>query len=119
MANPVDLEALEFVRQKTGLIIKTFAASADDVRKAINQQYRQEIVGEVGEALKQTEEELLKIPTIDSRQIAEIIKEAPIAKIVSTILEYAVSSRASMFISNHRKIELEYVIESTVFYMIS
>ena len=95
MANPVDLEALEFVRQKTGLIIKTFAASADDVRKAINQQYRQEIVGEVGEALKQTEEELLKIPTIDSRQIAEIIKEAPIAKIVSTILEYAVSSRAS------------------------
>lgn len=95
MANPVDLEALEFVRQKTGLVIKTFAASVDDVRKAINQQYRQEIVGEVGEALKQTEEDLLKIPTIDSKQIAEIIKEAPIAKIVSTILEYAVSSRAS------------------------
>ena len=95
MANPVDLEALEFVRQKTGLIIKTFAASVDDVRKAISQQYQQEIVGEVGEALKQTEEELLKIPTIDSKQIAEIIKEAPIAKIVSTILEYAVSSRAS------------------------
>jgi len=95
MANPVDLEALEFVRQKTGLIIKTFAASVDDVKNAINQQYRQEIVGEVGEALKQTKEELLKIPTIDSKQIAEIIKEAPIAKIVSTILEYAVSSRAS------------------------
>ncbi len=95
MANPVDLEALEFVRQKTGLVIKTFAASADDVKKAINQQYRQEIVGEVGEALKQKEEELSKIPTIDSKQIAEIIKEAPIAKIVSTILEYAVSSRAS------------------------
>lgn len=95
MANPVDLEALEFVRQKTGLNIKTFAASPDDVKKEIDQQYRQEIVGEVGEALKQTKEDLLKIPTIDSKQIAEIIKEAPIAKIVSTILEYAVSSRAS------------------------
>ncbi len=95
MANPADLEALEFVRQKTGLNIKTFSASADEVKKAIDQQYRQEIIGQVGESLKQTEEELLKIPTIDSKQIAEIIKEAPIAKIVSTILEYAVSSRAS------------------------
>ena len=95
MANPADLEALEFVRQKTRLAIKTFAASENDVRNAINQQYRQEIIGEVGEALRETEANLLKIPVIDSKQIAEIIKEAPIAKIVSTILEYAVSSRAS------------------------
>ena len=95
MANPADLEALEFVRQKTRLAIKTFAASENDVRNAINQQYRQEIIGEVGEALRETEANLLKIPVIDSKQIAEIIKEAPIAKIVSTILEYAVSSRSS------------------------
>ena len=94
MANPVDLEALEFVRQKTDLNIKTFAATENDVRKAISQQYEQGIVGEVGEALKQTEE-FSKTRTIDSKQIAEIIKEAPIAKIVSTILEYAVSSRSS------------------------
>lgn len=94
MANPVDLEALEFVRQKTGLALKTFAASNEDVQTAIKMQYRQEIVGEVGEAVKQTEE-FSKTKTIDSKGIAEIIKEAPIAKIVSTILEYAVSSRAS------------------------
>jgi type II secretory ATPase GspE/PulE/Tfp pilus assembly ATPase PilB-like protein len=50
-------------------------------------------VGEVGEALKETAEE--QVRTIDSTKIAEIIKEAPIAKIVSTILEYAVTSRAS------------------------
>ncbi|MCL5113694.1 MAG: Flp pilus assembly complex ATPase component TadA, partial [Patescibacteria group bacterium] len=94
MANPVDLEALQFVRQKTGLNIKTFSATLDDVKKAVNQQYHQEIVGEVGEALKQTEE-YDKPKTVDSKKIAEIIKEAPIAKIVSTILEYAASSRAS------------------------
>ncbi len=94
MANPVDLEALEFVRQKTGLTLKTFAAPFEDIKTAIRQQYKQEIVGEVGEAIKQTEE-LIKAKTIDSKEIAEIIKEAPIAKIVSTILEYAVSSRAS------------------------
>lgn len=94
MANPVDLDALSFVKQKTRLNIKTFAASPTDVDQAINEQYRQEIVGEVGEALKETED-FNKTKTIDSTQISQIIKEAPIAKIVSTILEYALTSRAS------------------------
>jgi len=94
MSNPVDLEAVSFVREKTGLNIKTYAASQKDVEMAINQQYRQELVGEVGEALKETEDKGA-IKTIDTTQIAQIIKEAPIAKIVSTILEYAVTSRAS------------------------
>ena len=94
MANPVDLEAISFVQQKTGLTVKAFAASQTDVRRSIDQQYRQEIVGQVGEALKETEE-FSKTRTIDSSKIAEIIKEAPIAKIVSTILEYAVTSRSS------------------------
>jgi type II secretory ATPase GspE/PulE/Tfp pilus assembly ATPase PilB-like protein len=94
MGNPVDLEAVTFIREKTGVNIKTFASPPTDVEKAINQQYRQEIVGEVGAALKETEDQG-KIKTIDTSQIAQIIKEAPIAKIVSTILEYAVTSRAS------------------------
>ena len=94
MSDPSNLEALQFVSQRTGLTIKSFAASKGEIDKAIEQQYRQEIVGEVGKALKETED-LNKTKTIDSKQIGEIIKEAPIAKIVSTILEYAVSSRAS------------------------
>lgn len=94
MSDPVDLEALQFVTQKTGLTIKSFAASKEEVEKAINEQYTQEIVGEVGEAIAETES-YKKTKTVDSKKIGEIIKEAPIAKIVSTILEYAVSSRAS------------------------
>ncbi len=94
MANPVDLDAIAFIRQKTGLTIKSFASSPSDVQNAINSQYRQELVGEVGEAIKETEE-YDKQKTVDSTQIAQLIKEAPIAKIVSTILEYAVTSRAS------------------------
>ncbi len=94
MGNPVDLDAISFVRQKTGLNIKAFAASPSSVKQAIDMQYKQELVGQVGEALKETED-LKKLKTVDSTQIAQIIKEAPIAKIVSTILEYAVKSRAS------------------------
>lgn len=95
MSNPVDLEALQFVRQKTGLTIKAFAAIPLEVANAISVQYRQELVGQVGEAIKETESLTKKIRTVESNKIGEIIKEAPIAKIVSTILEYAVNSRAS------------------------
>jgi len=95
MANPIDLDAISFVRQKTGLNVKAFAASPEAVRQAIDMQYKQELVGQVGEALKETDEEPGKTKTVDSTEIAKIIKEAPIAKIVSTILEYAVTSRAS------------------------
>lgn len=94
MSNPVDLEAIEFVRQKTGLNVKSFAATPSDVGNAISEQYRQELASEVVQAVKETEE-LTKTKTVDSKQISEIIKEAPIAKIVSTILEYAVTSRSS------------------------
>src|SRR6185312_10741507 len=71
-----------------------FAASPTDVGNAIEMQYRQELVGEVGKAVKETED-LTTVKTVDSKQIGQIIKEAPIAKIVGTILEYAVTSRAS------------------------
>ncbi len=95
MSDPADLDALQFVRQKTGLTIKTFAATPTDVANAIETQYRQELVGEVGKAIKETESLQTKIKVVDSSKIGEIIKEAPIAKIVATILEYAVNSRAS------------------------
>lgn len=95
MANPVDLDAIEFVRQKTGLNVKAFAASPNEVQNAIDQQYRQELVGEVGAAIRESEEYRDKKRTVDSTQIAQLIKEAPIAKIVSTILEFAVTSRSS------------------------
>lgn len=94
MANPVDLDAISFVGQKTGLAIKSYAAKPSEVDEAISQQYRQELVGEVGKAIKESEE-YTKKRVVDSKQISQLIKEAPIAKIVSTILEYAVSSRAS------------------------
>ena len=73
MANPVDLDALAFVRQKTGLTIKSFAADPKEVKDAIEQQYQQELVGEVGEAIKETEEFTQK-RTVDSTQIAQIIQ---------------------------------------------
>lgn len=95
MSNPENLEAIQFIRQKAGLEIKVFVASAQEIKNAIATEYRQELVGEVGKAVKETEELKSNIKVIDSKKIGEIIKEAPIAKIVSTILEYAIHNRAS------------------------
>src|SRR3989344_1699833 len=96
MSNPIDLDAVSFVRQKTGLNIKIFAAEKKDVEKAIDVEYRQGLVGEVGAALKESEEsKASRTHTYDSSSIAQIVTEAPVAKIVSTILDYAVASRAS------------------------
>lgn len=94
MSNPLDLDAIDFVSKKTGFVIKVFSASPRDVKNAIDSQYKQELVGEVSRALKESEEYKPQ-QVVDSSKISEIIQEAPIAKIVSTILDYAVSSRAS------------------------
>ncbi len=94
MANPLDLDAIAFIREKTNLNIRSFAAVPSEVKLAIGQQYTQELVGQVGEAVKETEE-YSKKRVIDSKRISQIIHEAPIAKIVTTILEYAVTSRSS------------------------
>ncbi|OGC92554.1 hypothetical protein A2899_01870 [Candidatus Amesbacteria bacterium RIFCSPLOWO2_01_FULL_49_25] len=96
MANPVDLGAIEFLEKKLGVRVKVFAANPAEVRAAVETRYVQNLSGEVTAALKETggggEAE---VKTINIRRVGEFIKEAPIAKIVTTILEFAVKSRAS------------------------
>lgn len=94
MANVNDVEAMEFVKQKTGASIKAFQGIPTEVTQAVQSQYSFGLVGEVKAALKESEK-INKVKTFDIQSISEVIKEAPIAKIVSTILEYAVKSRAS------------------------
>lgn len=94
MGNTNDVEAIEFVKQKTGATIKVFQGIPSEVAQAIQTQYSFGLVGEVKAALKESEQ-IHKVKTFDLQSISDVIKEAPIAKIVSTILEYAVKSRAS------------------------
>ena len=94
MANPLDLEAINFVKQKTGLTIIVFQGVPSEIGASIGTQYSFGLIGDVKQALKETER-FTTIKTFDQQSISEVIKEAPIAKIVSTILEYAMKSRAS------------------------
>ncbi|MEK7092780.1 MAG: hypothetical protein AAB907_04095, partial [Patescibacteria group bacterium] len=66
MSDPSNVEAIQFVGQKTGLLVKSFAATPSEVTRAIGDQYRQELVSEVGSALKETQA-LGEVRTVDSK----------------------------------------------------
>ena len=94
MANPTDLQALEFIEAKTGYKVLPFLTEKAQLVKMIDERYAQSLSSEVTEALKETVKPGLElartIKTADG-----VIREAPIAKIVSTILEFAIKARAS------------------------
>jgi len=96
MANPVDLSAIEFLEKKTGVKIKPFAAVPSEVRDNLETRYAQSLSTEVTAALKEAGgEQPMEVKTVNIRKVGELIKEAPIAKIVTTVLEFAIKSRAS------------------------
>ncbi len=93
MVNPLDLETLEFLEKKTNFKINASMSTEKQITSFLKEKYIREqgITSEVNKALDERK--------IDEGVVQEASKkvemEAPIAKIVSTILEYAIKSRAS------------------------
>lgn len=96
MKNPLDLSAIDFVEKKTGFKLQAHFASPSEIERMIAERYAQSLSSEVNEALKETSQSAAPIResanTVFSR---EVVREAPITKIVETILGFAVKSRAS------------------------
>lgn len=95
MADPANLEAIEFIRQKSGAVIVPYGADGAKIISIIDEEYRQNIAADVSAAIKETQYPKTEIRTIEQQELSTVIKEAPIARIVSTMLEYAIRSRAS------------------------
>jgi len=94
MVNPLDLETVEFIEKKSGLKVKAVMATAKQIDFFVSEKYEREqgITSEVASALKErtkTEEEV----ALSKKK--KVSAEAPVAKIVNTILEFAVKSRSS------------------------
>jgi len=93
MVDPLDLETIEFLEKKTNLKISVAIALEKQIVSFVKEKYIREknITSEVTRALdeRKTEEDVVKLAE------EKVAVEAPVAKIVSTILEYAVRSRAS------------------------
>lgn len=100
MTNPLDLLAIDFVTKKTGKKVLISISSAYDVNRAISERYAQSLSNEVSAALKETDQGQTLVASgveidISQANSTEVIREAPIAKIVETILAFAMKSRAS------------------------
>jgi len=104
MTDPTNIEAIDalnFLTRKKGLPFKVFLISGEDLKKVLAMY--NSLGGEVGRALNELETEL----TADEKNIQEAIDEqettgethikedAPVIKIVATVLRYAVDGRAS------------------------
>jgi type IV pilus assembly protein PilB len=92
MADPLNLQVIEFLEKKTDKKIIPVLSLKDDIEKTINIFYTQGLSPDIVRALKEIEPQ---VRTVRVEDIGNIIKEAPIAKIVTTILEYAIKGRAS------------------------
>jgi type IV pilus assembly protein PilB len=92
MADPEDFQAADFIEKQTGAPIKLYIATQGDILGTIDQ-YKGNIDTEITKAIKDSSaSEEDKGNEVSARDIAE---DAPIAKTVNIILEYAMRSRAS------------------------
>ncbi len=94
MADPLDLSAIEFIEQKTGLHVKPFAAEPSKIDDFIQNRYTSSLTQEVTEALKDVAPEKETVKTVSISK-GGFIREEKIAEIVSQILDFAIKSRAS------------------------
>ncbi|MDP2650410.1 MAG: ATPase, T2SS/T4P/T4SS family, partial [bacterium] len=104
MTDPSNMEAIDalnFITRKEGLPFKVYLISESDLKRVLEMYHS--LGGEVGRALNELESEL----TTDEKNIQAAIDEqeaaggtyikedAPVIKIVATLLRYAVDGRAS------------------------
>ena len=93
MANPLDAQIIDFLEKKTNKTIVAHMAMKEDILAAINNLYTQHIGEDVTAALKETAPSEIK--TYEAGHLSDVIREAPIAQIVSAVLEQAIRIRAS------------------------
>jgi len=95
MADPLDLETVEFLKKKTKAQIKPFVAPLSQIKEAIISHYGQSLVAEIKAALGETEVRPIETKPVSIIRPGEVIREEKIAKVVNTILEFAIKARAS------------------------
>lgn len=93
MLDPLDFQVIEFLEKKSGKIIKPAMAMRDDIIPAVDATYNQNLGADVSAALK--ENAASQIKTYEAGKLGDVIREAPIAQIVSAALEQAIRVRAS------------------------
>ncbi|KKQ94953.1 MAG: Type II secretion system protein E [candidate division CPR2 bacterium GW2011_GWC1_39_9] len=99
MADPEDFQAVQFIEKQSGFRVKVFMAAPSDISYILDQ-YKEGLSTEIAKAVVESEEQVEEFKEeieedVTTDQLGAIVKEAPIAKALSILLEYAVKQRAS------------------------
>lgn len=94
MANPVDLAAIEFIEQKTGMSIHPQAGIPSQIDEFITTKYTNSLSEEVSQALEESSDDKAKEVKVMVSQTG-FIRDERIAEIVNHILDFAMRARAS------------------------
>ncbi len=95
MADPMNLTAIEFVEQKTGMHVRPRAADPGLIDQSIASRYETSLSQEVTQAMKDVSAESDRVKTLDMTQKTGVIRQEKIGEIVTRILDFAVRARAS------------------------
>ncbi|MBI3558845.1 type II/IV secretion system protein [Candidatus Gottesmanbacteria bacterium] len=93
MADPLDINIISFLEKKTGQKIRPFLAAAGLIKSTIDDRYNQSLSTEVSAALSETPTETTEASDIS--KLGNVIRDAPVAKIAASLLEFAMKARAS------------------------
>lgn len=97
MKNPLDLSAIDFAEQKTGYRLIVYYAMESELERLVAERYAQSLSSEVTQALQETAQ--VSEARAQQQNLAnlsgDVVRQAPITKIVETILTFAIKSRAS------------------------
>lgn len=92
MADPEDYQAADFIEKQAGFRLKIYVATPEDIAVVLNQ-YKGSLDNEITAAIQESSDgSAAAEEMISAKDIAE---DAPIAKTVNLVLEYAVRARAS------------------------
>lgn len=97
MADPLDLQTIEFIERKTGYKVKPFIAASKEIDAVLGEVQGKAISEEISAALEEINQNTLQLKGDSGDLTADdaTIRDAPIARIVGMILETAVKIGAS------------------------
>ncbi|OGC68680.1 hypothetical protein A2415_01870 [candidate division WWE3 bacterium RIFOXYC1_FULL_39_7] len=95
MADPLDLQTIDFVERKTGYKVIPYIATEKNIEKVLEDQKGKELGEEISAALEELSQNTLKIEETNQEITDATIRDAPIARIVGMVLETAVKTGAS------------------------
>ncbi|MDH5532956.1 MAG: ATPase, T2SS/T4P/T4SS family [Candidatus Pacebacteria bacterium] len=97
MSDPLDMTAIDFARQKTGLEIIPFYAVPSELERSLTERYAQSLSSEVSQALEEsTQVRKAKTQESDLSQLqGQTLRQAPVTKIIDTVLSFAMKAGSS------------------------